>query len=146
MPKPDIRKGMPPVRLSREEFEGRYRSEFIDPAFAPLTRELDAIVAAAWNAYSHSRKAPVTRKAGAGFTDPDYDLAVDWLEARAAILDAQRRHDDADETPRILIINGSARSEHTVPVRCRRPGGLSSSPNRCLRRWASPSISLIFRG
>ncbi|SDI17062.1 Multimeric flavodoxin WrbA [Bradyrhizobium sp. Rc2d] len=111
----DIRKGMPPVRLSREEFERRYRSQFVDPAFAPLQRELDAVVGAAWDAYSHSRKAPLTRKAGAGFADPDYDIAVDWLEARAAVLAAQRRHDDAAETPRILIINGSARSEHTCP-------------------------------
>lgn len=115
MTEADIRKGMPPVRLSREEFESRYRSQFVDPAFAPLQRELDAIVGAAWDAYSHSRKAPLTRKAGAGFADPDYDIAVDWLEARAAVLAAQRRHDDASETPRILIINGSARSEHTCP-------------------------------
>ncbi|RXG91140.1 flavodoxin family protein [Bradyrhizobium zhanjiangense] len=111
----DIRKGMPPVKLSREEFERRYRSQFVDPAFAPLQRELDAVVGAAWDAYSHSRKAPLTRKAGAGFADPDYDIAVDWLEARAAVLAAQQRHDDAAETPRILIINGSARSEHTCP-------------------------------
>ncbi|MBH5367850.1 flavodoxin family protein [Bradyrhizobium glycinis] len=111
----DIRKGMPPVKLSRQEFEQRYRDRFVDPAFAPLGRELDAITAAAWDAYRNSRKAPLTRKAGAGFSDPDYDLAVDWLDARAKILDAQRRHDDADETPRILIINGSARSEHTCP-------------------------------
>jgi hypothetical protein len=90
-------------------------SQFIDPAFAPLKRELDVIVAAAWDAYSHSRKAPVTRKAGSGFVDPDYDRAVDWLDARAAIIDAQRRHDDADETPRVLTINGSPRSEHTCP-------------------------------
>ncbi|MCK1755089.1 flavodoxin family protein [Bradyrhizobium sp. 137] len=115
MTEADIRKGMPPVRLSREEFESRYRSQFVDPAFAPLQRELDAIVGAAWDAYSHSRKAPLTRKAGAGFADPDYDIAVDWLEARAAVLAAQRRHDDASETLRILIINGSARSEHTCP-------------------------------
>jgi multimeric flavodoxin WrbA len=80
-----------------------------------LQRELDAIVAAAWDAYSHSRKAPVTRKAGPGFADPDYELSVDWLKARDAILAAQRRHDDANETPRILLINGSARSEHTCP-------------------------------
>jgi multimeric flavodoxin WrbA len=111
----DVRKGMPPVRLSRDEFEARYRGRFIDPAFAPLQRELDAIVAAAWDAYSHSRKAPVTRKAGPGFADPDYELSVDWLKARDAILAAQRRHDDANETPRILLINGSARSEHTCP-------------------------------
>ncbi|WP_018320600.1 flavodoxin family protein [Bradyrhizobium sp. WSM2793] len=111
----EIRKGMPPVKLSREEFERRYKRQFIDPAFAPLQRELDAVVGAAWDAYSHSRKAPLTRKAGAGFSDPDYDIAVDWLDARAKILAAQRQHDDAQETPRILIISGSARSEHTCP-------------------------------
>lgn len=111
----DIRKGMPPVRLSREAFEQRYRSQFADPVFAPLQRELGTIIGAAWDAYSHSRKAPVTRKAGAGFADPDYELAVDWLAARAAILEAQRRHDDASAAPRILIINGAARSEHTCP-------------------------------
>jgi multimeric flavodoxin WrbA len=115
MTETDIRKGMPPVKLSREEFEKRYRARFVDPAFEPLRRELDAIVAAAWDAYSHSRKAPVTRKAGPGFADPDYDISVDWLAARDAIVDAQRRHDDASEPPHILIINGSSRSEHTCP-------------------------------
>jgi len=43
----DIRKGMPSVELSRKEFEKRYRSRFVDPAFEPLQRELDAVVAAA---------------------------------------------------------------------------------------------------
>src|ERR1700709_1878233 len=111
----DIRKGMPAAKLSREEFEQRYRSRFKDPAFKPLQRELDAIVAAAWDGYSHSRKSPVTRKAGPGFADPDYEISVDWLAARDAILAAQRRHDDLTETPRILVINGSSRSEHTCP-------------------------------
>ena len=67
MAAPEIRKQMPPVKLPRGEFEKRYRSRFVDPAFQPLQRELDAIVAAAWDAYSHSRKAPHTRKAGPGF-------------------------------------------------------------------------------
>ncbi|MDP1865127.1 MAG: flavodoxin family protein [Bradyrhizobium sp.] len=111
----DIRKGMPSVELSREEFESRYRSRFADPAFEPLARELDAIVAVAWDGYSNSRKAPHTRKAGPGFADPDYDLSVDWLAAREAIIAAQRRHDDASKTPRILLINGSSRSEHSCP-------------------------------
>ena len=115
MAEPDVRKGMPSVKLSREEFEKRYRSRFVDPAFRPLQRELDAIVQAAWDAYSHSRKAPLTRKAGRGFADPEYEISVDWLAAREAILEAQRRHDDAAAQPRILVINGSARSEHTCP-------------------------------
>ena len=115
MAEPDVRKGMPAVKLPRTEFEKRYRSRFVDPAFQPLQRELDAIVEAAWDAYSHSRKAPHTRRAGPGFADPDYEISVDWLAAREAILEAQRRHDDATAQPRILVINGSARSEHTCP-------------------------------
>ncbi|TMJ47480.1 MAG: flavodoxin family protein [Alphaproteobacteria bacterium] len=111
----DVRKGMPPVQLSREQFEQRYRSRFADPVFKSLQRELDAVIAAAWDGYSNSRKSPVTRKAGPGFADPDYDLSVDWLAAREAVLAAQRRHDDASATPRILLINGSSRSEHTCP-------------------------------
>ena len=115
MTEPDVRKGMPAVKLDRAEFERRYRSRFIDPAFGPLQKEIDAIITAAWDAYSNGRKAPVTRKAGSGFADPEYELSVDWLRARDAILDAQRRHDDTDAAPRILLINGSARNEHTCP-------------------------------
>ena len=111
----DIRKGMPSVELSRKEFEKRYRSRFVDPAFRPLQRELDAIITAAWDGYANSRKAPITSRAGPGFADPDYEISVDWLAAREAVLTAQRRHDDASETPRILLINGSSRSEHTCP-------------------------------
>ncbi len=115
MPSPDIRKGMPPVELSRAEFERRFKSSFVDPAFDPLEKELQAITDAAWAAYADSRKAPHTRKAGPGFADPDYDLSVDWLAARDAIAEAQRRHEDPAEPSRILLINGSARSEHTCP-------------------------------
>lgn len=111
----DVRKGMPPVKLDRAEFEKRYRSRFIDPVFAPLQGELDVIVSAAWDSYSNSRKSPLTRKAGSGFSDSEYEIAVDWLATRDAILAAQRRHDDPEIMPRILLINGSPRSEHTCP-------------------------------
>lgn len=111
----DVRKGMPPVKLTRAEFERRFLSRFTDPAFGPLQRELAAIIEAAWDAYDHSRKSPVTCKAGPEFSDPDYDLAIDWLNARAAITAAQKCHDDPKETMRILLVNGSPRSEHTCP-------------------------------
>lgn len=111
----DVRKGMPTARISKDEFTRRYRARFADPAFDSLSREITAIIDAAWDAYDNSRKSPRTRKAGPGFADPDYDLAIDWLNAREAIQAAQRRHDDPNETPRILIINGSSRSENTCP-------------------------------
>ena len=78
----ELRKGMPPVKLTKDEFQTRYLSRFTDPAFAPLHNELAAIFEAAWDGYSHSRKSPHTRKAGAEFADPDYDLSVDWLVKR----------------------------------------------------------------
>jgi hypothetical protein len=58
---------------------------FIDPAFEPLQRELNAVVEAAWQAYSAGRKAPHVRKGGPGFADPDYKISNDWLGAQAAI-------------------------------------------------------------
>jgi multimeric flavodoxin WrbA len=106
---------MPSPRLSEDEFKRRYREQFVDPAFDSLRKELDQVVAAAWDAYSNSRKSPHTRKAGAGFADPDYDLAVDWINARDAIERARGQHEDAAGPARFLLINASSRSEHTCP-------------------------------
>ena len=40
---------------------------------------------------------------------------MDWIAARAAIDKAQARHEDPSRPSRILLINGSTRSEHTCP-------------------------------
>ena len=111
----DVRKGMPARKLDRPTFEKRYLSAFVDPAFAPLQSELKAIVDAAWDAYAAGRKAPHTQKAGQGFSDPDYEISQDWLDAADAIRRAQTRHSDPQSPPRILLINGSSRTEHTCP-------------------------------
>ena len=86
------RKGMPSPRLDESEFRKRFLAQFQDPAYQPLAAELDRIASVAWDAYEHSRKAPRTRKAGPEFADPNYDLSVDWLAARSAIREAERRH------------------------------------------------------
>src|SRR5438477_3941578 len=41
--------------------------------------------------------------------------ASDWPAQHPAIAQAQRRHEEPTEPSRILLINGSARSEHTCP-------------------------------
>ena len=112
---PEPRKGMPPVELDEPEFRQRFLSSFADPAFDVARAELDKVAAVAWDGYSNSRKAPVTEKAGPGYADPGYNLAVDWINARALIDTAQAEHDNRDEPPCILIINCSSRSEHTCP-------------------------------
>jgi multimeric flavodoxin WrbA len=111
----DPRKGTPPTTLDEASFRRRYLEQFVDPAFDPLRAELDRIAAAAWDAYSHHRKSPYTQAAGPGFADPAYELSVDWLRARDAVAAAQVRHDDRQAPPRILLISGSSRSEHTCP-------------------------------
>jgi multimeric flavodoxin WrbA len=109
------RKGMPSPELDEAEFKRRFLSQFEDPCFEPLAADLVRVSAAAWDAYINSRKAPRTRKAGAGYDDPDYELSIDWIAAAAAVKEAARRHGDAAAPARILLINGSSRSEHTCP-------------------------------
>jgi multimeric flavodoxin WrbA len=109
------RKGMPSPRLEEGEFKRRFLTQFSDPEFDSLSQELSRIADIAWAAYYNSRKSPRTRKAGADFADPDYDLAIDWINTRAAIYRAQAQHDDAEGPARFLLINASGRSEHTCP-------------------------------
>lgn len=111
----DVQDGTPDVALGRDEFARRYRERFYDPAFEPLSAEIDRIVEVAWQAYSESRKSPRTRPAGPGFADPGYQLSDEWRAARDAIAGAERRQRDPASPPRILLIDGSPRSDQTCP-------------------------------
>src|SRR5262245_16111232 len=115
MAKVTVRKGMPSVQLDKEEFKKRFLKRFYDPVFEPLTRELDRIADAAWISYSDYHKAPRTRKAGPGFADPNYEISIEWLEARSNIQAAERRQKSADSPSRVLIVNGSSRNDKTFP-------------------------------
>lgn len=106
---------MPEPRLDREDFLRRFKTQFQDPVFDRMQDALEAIAQGAWDAYSHYRKSPRTQKAGPAFADPDYDLAIDWVRAAEAVARAQAIHDDDSQSPSILIVNGSSRSEHSCP-------------------------------
>jgi multimeric flavodoxin WrbA len=112
---PRVVKEMPSVALGRDEFERRFRARFDDPLFDGIAEALDAVVDAAWRSYSEHHKAPRTRKAGPEFADPSYDLSLDWLAARDALRVAELQHRDSALPSRVLVINGSARSEHSCP-------------------------------
>ena len=115
MAEPAVRKGQTDVKLTREEFERRYRERFYDPAFDAVRAEIDRVVDVAWTAYDEYHKSPRRRKAGPGFANPEFELPIEWLETRQQILDAQREHEDRSRPARVLLVCGSARTDQTCP-------------------------------
>ncbi|MGQ0654236.1 MAG: flavodoxin family protein [Betaproteobacteria bacterium] len=115
MKKIEVRKQEEYVPLSRDEFQRRFTERFYDPAFDAVRKEIDRLSEVAWDGYIKYRKSPRTRPAGEGFSDPSFPLPLEWLEARARIAAAQKRHDDASLASRILVVNGASRSEHSCP-------------------------------
>ena len=111
----DVRKGQAPAKLSRSQFHERFMKDFFDPAFQAEAAALARIEAIAWQAYEDSRKAPVTRKAGPGFADPDYDLSVEWRETRDRLAAAQQRWSDPATRTRVLIVCGASRNDGSCP-------------------------------
>jgi multimeric flavodoxin WrbA len=109
------RAGMPSTQLSKANFAERYDLQFVDPAFDAVRPELARVAAVAWENYRQGRKSPLTHPAGKGFSNPGYQLSDDWRAASQAIAAAQARHDDPELSRRILVINGSARSDQTCP-------------------------------
>lgn len=113
--KPQVRKGQVPPALSREEFGQRFRMRFYDPAFRGEDAAIERLEAIAYDGYCQARKAPITRKAGPGFEDPDYDMSVEWYEARRRLLAAQQRWGEAATPSRVLVVCASPRNDGTCP-------------------------------
>jgi multimeric flavodoxin WrbA len=125
---------MPSVALSKAEFLRRFRERFYDPAFGAVKAELDRVADVAWDAYDEYRKSPRTRKAGRGFADPAFELPVEWLETRDRILEAERRQKSPRAKARILLINGSPRSDQTCPGEVSKTWRLLQAATRVARR------------
>lgn len=110
-----VRKGQAPARLERDEFHRKFIGQFFDPAFEAVAGELAKVEEIAWQAYQEKRKAPRTVKAGPGFADPDYDLSIEWKQARDRLLAAEAKQKDPVTPSRVLVINASARNDGTCP-------------------------------
>ncbi|RYF76735.1 MAG: flavodoxin family protein [Comamonadaceae bacterium] len=111
----DVRKGQAPGHLQRIVFHERFMQPYQDPAFAAEREALARLEDIAWQAYDEGRKAPVTRKAGPGHADPDYDLATDWADARDRLVRAQAAWSRPETPSRVLLVNGSPRNDGTCP-------------------------------
>lgn len=114
-PSPHVRKGQGDWPIARDEFVRRFKHAFFDPRFAARNAAIDDLAEIAWRNYCETRKAPITRKAGPGYADPNYELSVEWLDARAAIERAAREHADTNRPTRVLLICAASRNDKTCP-------------------------------
>src|SRR3989344_2542077 len=115
MEKPELRRQEEWVPLTKEQFRERFFERFYDPSFENVKHELEKVFETAWDGYINYRKSPKLKIVGQGFADPNFKLPVEWLETRAKMLEAEKKQKDRKSPSRILIINGSTRSEHTCP-------------------------------
>ncbi|HXV24914.1 MAG TPA: flavodoxin family protein [Alphaproteobacteria bacterium] len=143
MPKINVRTGMPSVQLSKKEFASCFRDRFYDPAFTGTDAELGKVIEIAWNAYDEYRKSPRTRPAGRGFADPSFELPLEWLETRHSIQVAERRQKDPKSPSRILLINGSSRSDQSCPGEMSKTFRLVSLAREVFRRTRGLEVDLL---
>jgi multimeric flavodoxin WrbA len=112
---PNVVHGEQNFTLDEGSFRARFMARFYDPEFDKVPEALERIASIAWEVYKEYRKSPRTRPAGPDFAEPEYELPIEWLETRGHIQEAQRRQQDPNSPARILVINGSARSDQTCP-------------------------------
>ncbi len=110
-----LRKGMPDVQLDKELFAKRFRDRFFDPDFDVASGELSKIIDIAWINYDEYHKNPRKVVGGPEFSDPTAMLPVEWIATRKAIKAAETRRADPKAPARILLVNGSSRSDQSCP-------------------------------
>ena len=110
-----IRKGMPDVQINKELFAKRFRDRFFDPDFDAANDEIAKVIDLAWVAYDEYHKNPRKTVGGKEFSDSTAMLPVEWLAARKAIKDAEAQRSDPEGPARILLVNGSSRSDQSCP-------------------------------
>ncbi len=112
---PGVRRQSEYVPLTKAQFRERFFQKFYDPQYEKVAAELEKIFEIAWDGYIQYRKSPRKQAAGAGYADAEMQLPVEWLATRAAIEAAEKRQKNPLAPTRILIVNGSSRSEHSCP-------------------------------
>lgn len=134
---------MPSVQLTKSEFVQRFRSRFYDPAFDAVADEIDKVIEKAWDGYHQYRKSPRTRAAGRGFADPSFKLPVEWLETRKAVQAAEKRQKARRSPSRILLINGSSRTDRSCPGEMSKTFRLVTMAKQVISRATGFEVDLL---
>ena len=140
---PRVVKGMPDVQLTHGEFVKRFRARFYDPTFEPRDATIDLLAEVAWKNYDEYHKSPRTRPAGKDFADPKQELPIEWLATREAIRDAERQQKNKRSRTRILVINGSARSDQSCPGEMSKTYRLAELASATLRRTRGVEVDFL---
>ena len=143
MAKPKVRTGMPSVQLNKGEFFERARARFNDPTFTTVAPEIEKIIEVAWKNYTEYHKSPRTRRAGRGFSNPEFALPIEWLETRSAIEQAEKRQKNSRANSRILLINGSTRSDQTCPGEVSKTFRLAKMAEEIFARAKGVEVDLL---
>jgi len=130
------------VPLTKEQFRERFYARFYDPAFDSVKAELEKVFETAWDGYIVYRKSPRTREAGPGYANPQQKLPLEWLETKARIDAAEKKQKDPHSLSRILIVNGSTRSEHTCPGEISKTRRLAQTAQKLIE--AMPGFEVDF--
>jgi NADPH-dependent FMN reductase len=141
--KPKVRTGMPSVQLNKGEFFERARARFNDPTFTTVAPEIEKIIEVAWKNYTEYHKSPRTRRAGRGFSNPEFALPIEWLETRSAIEQAEKRQKNSRANSRILLINGSTRSDQTCPGEMSKTFRLAKMAEEIFARAKGVEVDLL---
>ena len=131
------------VPLTRAEFRRRFFERFYDPAFDAVQAELDKVFEIAWDGYIKYRKSPRTQAAGPEFSDPAFELPVEWLQTRKNIKEAQRRQESPSSPSRVLIVSGATRSEHTCPGEVSKTRRLADHAAKIIEAQAGFEVDLL---
>jgi multimeric flavodoxin WrbA len=131
------------VPLTRAEFRRRFFERFYDPAFDQVKSELDKVCELAWDGYIKYRKSPRTQAAGPEFSQPDFQLPVEWLQTRKTIRDAELKQKDPASRSRILIVSGATRSEHTCPGEVSKTRRLADHAAKIIEAQAGFEVDLL---
>ncbi len=110
-----VRKLTKYVPATKVEFYEHFMTRFYDPLFESLMPEIKKIAEVAYDGYIKYRKSPRDRAAGPGFHKPKFRLSLEWLKSSAQLKKSEKIQKSKKTPHRILIINGSSRSEHSCP-------------------------------
>ncbi len=136
-------RGMPSVQLTRQQFLQRFRERFYDPEFRNAGEAIDAVGEIAWKTYRDYHKSPRTKQAGSGFSDPEQQLPVEWLETRRKIRAAERSRRNERSPSRILVVNASSRSDKTCPGEMSKTYRLAELARRVIERHARFEVDFL---